>query len=95
MKIPGVGARWLTSCLVLAVREPTECEARICHLMLDLLHDLDFVVDSTSWDNYHHWDVVLDKRQKARFLGDKDYNIGRRRDGSCRDGRVRLHLCRL
>jgi hypothetical protein len=28
------------------------------------------------WDNYHHRNVVFDKRRKAGFLGDKDFNFG-------------------
>jgi hypothetical protein len=41
----------------------------------DLCRDPDFSVDSPLWDNYHHRNVVLDKRWKDGFLGDKDFNF--------------------
>jgi hypothetical protein len=54
-----------------------EIECRHAILPSNLLRDPDFAVDSPMWDNYHHYHVVLDKRRKAGFLGDKDFNFSR------------------
>jgi hypothetical protein len=53
-----------------------EIERQCSFLPPYLLHDPDFAVDSPMWDNYHHHHVVLNKRQGAGFLGDKDFNFG-------------------
>jgi hypothetical protein len=45
-------------------------------LSSDLCGDPDFTVDSPVWDTYHRRHVLLDKRRKSKFLGDKDYNFG-------------------
>jgi hypothetical protein len=52
-----------------------EIERQRTNLPPDLLHDSDFVADSPMCNNYYHRHVVLDKRRKAGFLGDKEYNF--------------------
>jgi hypothetical protein len=49
-----------------------EIQRRRAIVPADLRVSPDFAVDSPVWDTYHRRHVLLDKRRKTGFLGNKD-----------------------